>query len=102
MNENKVANFLKITGVVEAVCGFILALILMAEDGDLLPIGIGIIVVALVNCLIFVAFGEVISLLQKNVNKQDEVLNYLKAKALKENTAPKTVLQDIESNLPDM
>lgn len=102
MNENKVAKFLRITGIVEAVCGFLLAFILMAENGDLFPVAVGVIVVALVNCLIFVAFGEVINLLQKNVNKQEEVLDYLKAKALKENNAPKTVLQDIESNLPEM
>lgn len=102
MNENSVAKFLRIVGIIEAVCGFLLAFILIADDGDLFPVGVAIIIVALVNCLIFVAFGEVISLLQKNVNKQDEVLNYLKAKALKENATPKTVLQDIESNLPEM
>lgn len=102
MNENRVARFLRITGIIEAVCGFVLAFILIANDVDMFPIAMCFIIIALVNCLIFIAFGEVINLLQKSVNMQDEALNYLKVKAIKENTTPETVLQDIEANLPQM
>ena len=102
MNENKVAKSLRIVSIIEMICGLIVFLVLVMDDSDLLPIAVAIFVVALINGLLFEAVGEIISLLQKNVNKQEEVLDYLKAKALKENNAPKTVLQDIESNLPEM
>ena len=102
MNENRIAKFLQIVGIIEAVCGFFLAFIISVDNEDLLPISAAVLVIALVNCLIFIAFGEVINLLQKNVDKQDEMLNYLRTKSVKENTSPRTVLQDIESNLPEM
>lgn len=102
MNENKIAKLLRTVGVIEAVCGVLLAFIMLWSDGDLLSVGIAIIVVALVNCLIFIAFGEVIRLLQQNVDKQSELLSYLTSKIAKEDTTPKTFLQDIESNLPKM
>ena len=102
MNENRIAKFLRIVGIIEAVCGFFLAFIISVDNEDLLPISAAVLVIALVNCLIFIAFGEVINLLQKNVDKQDEMLNYLRTKSVKENTSPRTVLQDIESNLPEM
>ena len=102
MNENKIAKLLRTVGIIEAVCGFLLAFIISVDDGDLLPISLAILVVALVNCLIFIAFGEVIRLLQKNVDKQDEVLAYLKTSPTQNSTAHRSVLQDIESNLPEM
>lgn len=50
----------------------------------------------------FIGFSEIISLLQKNISKQDEIIKLLKKynsdTVVKE--APKTTLQDIESNLP--
>jgi len=52
--------------------------------------------------MVFVGFGEIISLLQKNVDKQDAILSYIKSKGTDEKVAPKTVLQDIEDNLPSM
>jgi len=52
--------------------------------------------------MVFVGFGEIISLLQKTVDKQDAILNYMKNKSNDEKTPPKTVLQDIEDNLPSM
>lgn len=102
MNENRIAKLLRVVGIVEAVCGFFLAFIISVDDGDLLPVSVAVLVIALVNCLIFIAFGEVIRLLQNNVDKQNEVLDYLKSKSVKERTAPRTVLQDIEANLPEM
>ncbi len=44
-------------------------------------------------------FGEIINLLQQNINNQEEILNNLKVMDKKGNT---TILQDIEDNLPDM
>ena len=52
--------------------------------------------------MMFVGFAEIIVLLQKNVDKQDDLLALLKEHSTKENSEPKSVLQDIESNLPEM
>lgn len=102
MNENGVAKTLRIIGIIEAICGVILGFIVLANGDDFGWIGIAIAITSFITCMLFVGFAEVISLLQKNVNKQDEVLNYLKNKSSDKKTAPKTMLQDIEENLPSM
>ena len=64
--------------------------------------GIAIMVSSFISCILFQGFAEIIDLLQKNVAKQESILNYLKDKATKEYTAPKSLIEDIEANLPDM
>ena len=59
-------------------------------------------IASFISGMVFVGFGEIISLLQKNVDKQDAILSYIKSKNTDEKVAPKTVLQDIEDNLPNM
>lgn len=102
MNENGVAKTLRSIGIIEAICGVILGFIVLANGDDFGWIGIAIAITSFIICMLFVGFAEVISLLQKNVNKQDEVLDYLKNKSNDKKSAPKTMLQDIEDNLPSM
>ena len=102
MNENGVAKTLRIIGIIEAICGVILGFIVLANGDDFAWVGIAIAITSFITCMLFVGFAEVISLLQKNVNKQDEVLDYLKNKPNDKKSAPKTMLQDIEDNLPSM
>ena len=102
MSENGVAKTLRIIGIVEVVCGIILGFIILADGGDFGWVGIAVMVTSFITCMMFVGFAEIINLLQKNADKQDAVLAFLKEQPTKEKTAPKSVLQDIESNLPEM
>ena len=102
MNENGVAKTLRIIGIVEAICGVILGFIVLANGDDFAWVGIAVAITSFITCMLFVGFAEVISLLQKNVNKQNEVLDYLKNKSNDKKSANKTMLQDIEDNLPSM
>lgn len=82
------------------------ALVGMQDDGMsvwTIPL-IGLSMAVFVNGWLDYAIGEVIDLLQQNVDKQDELIQ-----AVKESSAPlsvheekKSVIQDIESNLPRM
>ena len=90
MSNNKVAKKLKTTGDIMVLFCYLFALIIGTEHTEeALPLFFGLIITALVGSLILFAFAEIIILLQKNANKQDEVLYYLKAMALKENAPPK-------------
>lgn len=53
----------------------------------------------------FIGFSEIITLLQHSLNKQDEIIKKIEDQSkanLEKKSTPKTVLQDIESNLPEM
>lgn len=101
MKENTTAKVLKGIGIAIMALCFIGALIIGGETtNELIPITF--VVTGVISGTMFIGFGEIINLLQKNVNKQDDILKYLKDKSAKEKSAPKTVLQDIEDNLPDM
>ena len=104
MPQNDVAKTLRIIGIVEAICGVILGLIIMASGEGSVGVGIGVavMVTSFITCMIFVGFAEVINLLQKNADIQEEIFNRLGDQSTKAGDAPKTVLQDIEDNLPDM
>ncbi|MGM9592100.1 MAG: hypothetical protein ACI3VK_05220 [Oscillospiraceae bacterium] len=101
MKENTTAKVLKGIGIAIMALCFIGALIIGGEtSNELIPITF--VVTGIISGTMFIGFGEIISLLQKNVNKQDDILKYLKDKSAIEKSTPKTVLQDIEDNLPDM
>ena len=101
MKENTTAKVLKGIGIAMMALCFIGALVVGSETTNEL-ISITFIVSGIISGTMFIGFGEIINLLQKNVNKQDDILRYLKAISSKENNAPKTVLQYIEDNLPNM
>ena len=101
MRENTTAKVLKGIGIAIMIICFIGALIVGGETtNELIPITF--IVSGIISGTMFIGFGEIINLLQKNANKQDDILQYLKDQAVKEKNAPKTVIQDIEDNLPNM
>lgn len=102
MTENKVARTLRIIGIVEAVCGVIVGIFILAAGDDFNWVGIAVMITSFITCMLFVGFGEIINLLQKNADKQDALLAYLKEQPSGDTSAPKSVLQDIESNLPKM
>ena len=102
MTENGVAKTLRIIGIVEVICGIILGIIITSVDEDFIFVGVIIMIVSFITCMMFVGFAEMIKLLQKNADKQDAILSFLKEQPTKDNSAPKSVIQDIESNLPEM
>jgi uncharacterized membrane protein YkgB len=102
ITENGVAKTLRIIGVVEIICGIILGIIIASVDEDFIFVGVIITIVSFITCMMFVGFAEIIKLLQKNADKQDAILSFLREKPVKESSAPKSVIQDIESNLPEM
>jgi len=101
MKENIVAKLLKGIGIVEMIIGFIGALIIGGETITGIA-SITTIVTGIISGAMFIGFGEIINLLQQNANKQEDILQYLKDRSAEEKNAPKTVLQDIEDNLPNM
>lgn len=101
MRDNTTAKVIKGIGIAVMVICFIGAIMIGGETtNELIPILF--IVSGIISGVTFIGFGEIINLLQKNVNKQDEILSYMRNKRNDEKAAPKTVLQDIEDNLPSM
>lgn len=102
MTENSIAKTLRIIGIVEVICGIILGFIILASGEDFGWVGIAVMITSFITCMMFLGFAEIINLLQKNADKQDALLAFLKEQPTTEKAAPKSVLQDIESNLPEM
>lgn len=102
MTENSIAKTLRIIGIVEVICGIILGFIILVAGEDFGWVGIAVMITSFITCMAFLGFAEIINLLQKNADKQDALLAFLKEQPTTEKTAPKSVLQDIESNLPEM
>lgn len=102
MKENGIAKTLQAIGIIEVVCGIMFGIIVLISCEDFSWVGIAVMIASFITCMLFVGFAEIINLLQKNADKQDALLSFLKDRPTKENFAPKSVLQDIESNLPKM
>ena len=102
MKENGIAKALQIIGIIVAVCGVILGFITLTGGDEFSWIGIVEIIASFITCMVFMGFAEIIDLLQKNSDKQDALLTFFFFFPEKNNTAQKFVLQDIESNLPEM
>lgn len=103
MRENSVAKAIRIIGIVEAVCGVIAGVAIMSDGDYFVAIGIALAVTSFITCMLLVGFAEVITLLQNNVDKQEEIIKHLGKRTetnREEKSVHKTVLQDIESNLP--
>ena len=103
MQENVIAKVLKGIGIGTIVIG-VLAFIVIGSEAESIAIVIGGIVGSAISGMMFIGFSEIIDLLQQNVDKQSKIIEKLdeKPKVVKEiiKEEPKTVLQDIESNLP--
>ena len=101
MQKNTTATVLKGIGIAVMILCVIGAIIVGSEtSNELIPIVF--IVSGVISGVTFIGFGEIINLLQKNVDKQNEILGYMKNKKNDEKSAPNTVLQVIEDNLPNM
>lgn len=102
MRENSIGKTLNIIGTLTIGIGILGSLILSASlDMDSPIIFIGGSVASFISGMTFIGFGEIISLLQKNADKQDKIIDLLEQKT-NDSSAPKSVLQDIESNFPEM
>ena len=102
MQENNIGKTLNIIGILTIAIGILGSLILSVNlDADSPIIFIAGSVASFISGMSFIGFGEIISLLQKNVDKQDKIIDLLEQKT-NDSSAPKSVLQDIESNLPEM
>lgn len=102
MKENGIAKTLQIIGWVEMFAALIVTIFIDTEDLFGVDHGRTIWVSAFITCMIFQGFAEIIDLLYKNGKKQDTIIDLLKDRSAKDNNTPRTVLQDIESNLPEM
>ena len=104
MKENKIGKTLLGIGIATIIIGGIASLIISINVDTDFPItwivgGLA----SFISGMCFVGFSEIISLLQINVNKQDEIIKAINNKALNsKDNSTKTVLQDIESNLPKL
>ncbi len=105
MSENKVGKTLHIIGVATIIIGVIGSFILSVNLDTDFPI---ILIVGAISSFItgmcFVGFSEIIALLQNNANQQKEIISIIKSKPMDNagKNSPKTVLQEIESNLPQI
>jgi len=102
MKKNGIAKSLQIIGWFEVVGAAILNIFTDTEQLFGIDFGIAISVSAFISCMIFQGFAEIIDLLDKNGKKKDAIINLLQNRFSTESNAYKTVLQDIESNLPKM
>ena len=101
--ENKIGKTLHVIGIATIIVGIIGSLILSINLDSDFPITLLVGGIAsFISGMVFVGFGEIISLLQKNADKQDSILNYIINRSTDEKVASKTLLQDIEDNLPSM
>ena len=105
MSENIVAKVLKGIGICTIAIGALTFLIIGSEAESVVLV-IGGIVGSVISGMTFIGFSEIIDLLQQNVDNQNKMIEKIdeKPKVVKEiiKEETKTVLQDIESNLPNI
>lgn len=102
MKDNKIAKTLRIIGYVEAICGIIIGLIIASNGDELIVLGIALAITSFVTCMLLLGFSEIILLLEDNVNAQEKMIGLLINNTIEKNNTPKTELQDIEDNLPEL
>lgn len=103
MKGNNVGKTLHDIGIAIIVLGIIGSIFLSVNFDYEIPI---ILIVGAVSSfttgMCFIGFSEIIALLQKSVNHQEEILSAIKNELTVNgsNCSPKTLLEDIEANLP--
>lgn len=98
--ENTMARALRVVAILELTGGIIGWLSFINSYVGWIILSAGII-----TSVVFYGFAEVITLLQRNADTQDEILRRIKkvsADAILTSEPKKSTLQDIESNLPKM
>lgn len=106
MRENTVAKVIKVLGILGAIGGVFLGIPMLGDYDEFTSyMGWFLLFSGIIVCIIFFGFAEIIDLLQKNWNTQEDILKTLKNNNSKmsymDNTSSNTI-QDIESHLPKM
>ncbi len=80
MRRNNIATALKVVGIVILICSIFIGFLMLTNDSinDLTGTGMGIMIVGMAGCLSLMGLAEIIELLQKNIDKQDEVIDVIK------------------------
>lgn len=100
MKENCVAKVLIVIGIVEVISGVIAGCCIAITVDEFRLWGVLLAIMSFINCMVFVGFAEIITLLQQNVNGQNDILAFMRDK--EKINSQKTVIQDIENNLPNL
>lgn len=105
ITENRIAKTLHTIGIATIIFGIIGSFILSASFDNNIPLFLIVgAVLSFITGMCFIGFSEIIILLQRNANLQNRIIDIIKNESLgnRKKSAPKTVLQDIESNLPQI
>ena len=92
MEKNQVARELRTAKYVLNTLALLSAFIVLFVADDFEWFALVIVISNYIINLFFSGFSEVISLLQKNVDNQNDILNYLKDQAKDEESASETIL----------
>jgi len=99
MNENMIAKVLKYSGYTVGALGALGSLMIGADSSSVV-IALGGMIGSFISGLSLVGFGEIINLLQSSYDLQKQAK--LDEKENNEKKEPKSLIQDIEDNLPQM
>ena len=102
MKENSVAKILQVIGWLSMLGAIIASMFTDIDDFLGLDFDIVLMVSGYITAMMFEGFAEIVDLLYKNGKKQDAILALLSDRLPEKTSATKSVLADIESNLPQM
>lgn len=102
LKENSVARSLQMIGYIELICAIIVSLFSNVDEIWGIDFNIVIWVSAFITYYAFMGFAEIIDLLHKNCKKKDAIYELLKERLSTNGKTTKSVIEDIEANLPKM
>lgn len=102
MKTNGVATVLKVIGWVIGLAGCLTGFIIFGLSSEVRVFGISFMIASFISCMLFIGFAEVISLLQANLVKQEDIYKVLTSKERSNKSNVDDVIQDIENNLPNI
>ena len=102
LKENSVARMLQIIGYAELIGAIIVVIFSNVDEIWGIDFNIVVWVSAFITYYIFLGFAEIIDLLYKNGKKKDAIYDLLKERWSTNGETTKSVIEDIEANLPKM
>lgn len=102
LKENSVARMLQIIGYAELIGAIIVVIFSNVDEIWGIDFNIVVWVSAFITYYIFLGFAEIIDLLYKNGKKKDAIYDLLKERLSTNGETTKSVIEDIEANLPKM
>lgn len=102
LKENSIARTLQIIGWLELVAALVVMIFSNGDDIFGIDFEIVVWVSAFIISCIFQGFAEIIELLYKNGKKKDAIYELLKERLSTNGETTKSVIEDIEANLPKM